>query len=207
MAQYFKIHPENPQARLIGQAVAILRQGGVIAYPTDSCYALGCLIDRSQALERILRIRGLEPDHLFTILCPDLSGLGTLARLDNTAFRLIKSLIPGPYTFVLQASREVPKRLHHPKRKTIGLRVPDNRICLSLLEALGEPMLSTSLVIAGDDGPEGDPEQIPNRIGKLIDLVIDGGMIGTEETTIIDVSGDVTEIVRVGKGRVDHLLG
>lgn len=207
MAQYFKIHPENPQARLIGQAVAILRQGGVVAYPTDSCYALGCLLDRGEALERILRIRGLEPDHLFTIICSDLSGLGTLARLDNTAYRLIKSLIPGPYTFVLQASREVPKRLHHPKRKTIGLRVPDNPICLSLLEALGEPMLSTSLVIAGDEGPEGDPEQIRDRIGKLIDLVIDGGMIGLEETTIIDVSGDIPEVVRKGKGPVDHLQG
>jgi len=205
MAQYFKIHPENPQARLIGQAVAILRQGGVIAYPTDSCYAIGCLLDQSQALERIIRIRGLDPNHLFTIICSDLSGLGTLARLDNSAFRLIKSLIPGPYTFVLQASREVPKRLHHPKRKTIGLRVPDNQICLDLLEALGEPMLSTSLVIAGDEGPEGDPEQIRDRIGKLLDLVIDGGMIGTEETTIIDVSTDVPEVVRIGKGPVDHL--
>jgi tRNA threonylcarbamoyl adenosine modification protein (Sua5/YciO/YrdC/YwlC family) len=154
-----------------------------------------------------MRIRGLEPNHLFTIICSDLSGLGTLARLDNTAFRLIKSLIPGPYTFVLQASREVPKRLHHPKRKTIGLRVPDNPICLALLEALGEPMLSTSLVIAGDEGPEGDPEQIRDRIGKLLDLVIDGGMIGSEETTIIDVSGDIPEVVRIGKGPVDHLQG
>ena len=205
MAQYFKIHPENPQARLIGQADAILRQGGVIAYPTDSCYAIGCLLDQSQALERIIRIRGLDPSHLFTIICSDLSGLGALARLDNTAFRLIKSLIPGPYTFVLKASREVPKRLHHPKRKTIGLRVPDNKICLDLLEALGEPMLSTSLVLAGEVDPEGDPEQINERIGKLLDLVIDGGMIGTEETTIIDVSGDVAEIVRVGKGKIDHL--
>ena len=205
MAQYFKIHPDSPQTRLIGQAVAILRQGGVIAYPTDSCYALGCLLDQSQALERILRIRGLEPNHLFTIICRDLSGLGTLAKLGNSAFRLIKSLIPGPYTFVLQASREVPKRLHHPKCKTIGLRVPDNKICLDLLEALGEPMLSISLVIAGDEGPEGDPEQIRDRIGKLLDLVIDGGMIGIQETTIIDVSGDVPEIIRVGKGRIDQI--
>lgn len=202
MAQYFKIHPDNPQARLIGQAVAILRQGGIVAYPTDSCYALGCLLDQTQALERIISIRGLDPNHLFTIICRDLSGLGTLARLNNTAFRFIKSLIPGPYTFVLQATREVPKRLHHPKRKTIGLRVPDNKICLDLLEALGEPMLSTSLVIAGDHSPEGDPEQIRDRIGKLLDLVIDGGMIGSEETTIIDVSGDVPEIVRVGKGKI-----
>lgn len=205
MAQYFKIHPDNPQARLISQVAVILRQGGVIAYPTDSSYALGCLIDRGPALERIIRIRGLEPNHLFTIICADLSALGTLARLDNSAFRLIKRLIPGPYTFILQATREVPKKLHHPKRKTIGLRVPDNKICLALLEALGEPMLSTSLVIAGEEAPEGDPEQIQARIGKLVDLVIDGGMIGTEETTIIDVSGDITEIVRVGKGPIDDL--
>ncbi len=205
MAQYFKIHPDNPQARLVGQAVAILRQGGVIAYPTDSCYALGCMLDQTQALERIISIRGLDPNHLFTIICRDLSGLGTLARLNNTAFRFIKSRIPGPYTFVLQASREVPKRLHHPKRKTIGLRVPDNKICLDLLEALGEPMLSTSLVIAGDDSPVGDPEQIRDRIGKLLDLVIDGGMIGTEETTIIDVCGDVPEIVRAGKGKIEQI--
>ncbi len=205
MAQYFKIHPDNPQSRLVGQAITILRQGGVIAYPTDSCYALGCLLDHSQALERIIRIRGLDPQHLFTIICRDLSVIGTLAKVENTAFRLIKSLIPGPYTFVLKASREVPKRLHHPKRKTIGLRVPDNRICLDLVEALGEPMLSTSLVLPGNEWPEADPEEIRDKIGQLLDLVIDGGMIGTEETTIIDVTGDVPEVVRVGKGKVGQI--
>jgi tRNA threonylcarbamoyl adenosine modification protein (Sua5/YciO/YrdC/YwlC family) len=163
------------------------------------------LLDHSQALERIIRIRGLDPQHLFTIICRDLSVIGTLAKVENTAFRLIKSLIPGPYTFVLKASREVPKRLHHPKRKTIGLRVPDNRICLDLLEALGEPMLSTSLVLPGNEWPEADPEEIRDKIGQLLDLVIDGGMIGTEETTIIDVTGDVPEVVRVGKGKVGQI--
>lgn len=205
MAQYFKIHPDDPQPRLIAQAVTILRQGGVIAYPTDSCYALGCRIDETQALQRIQRIRGLEPNHLFTIICRDLSGLGMLARLDNTAFRLVKRLIPGPYTFILQASREVPKRLHHPKRKTIGLRVPDNRICQALLEALGEPMLSTSLVLPGDGDPEGDPELIRDRVGSSLDLVIDGGMIGAEETTIMDLTAEIPGVIRVGKGPVPAL--
>ena len=202
MAQYFKIHPDNPQKRLIGQAVAILRQGGVIAYPTDSCYALGCRLDDRESEQRINRIRNLEKDHLFTILCRDLSGLGTLAKLDNSAFRLIKSYIPGPYTFILRASREVPKRLHDLKRKTIGLRVPDNRICQDLLEALDEPILSTSLILPGHEYPETDPVNIEDELGKLIDLIIDGGSIGMEETTVIDLSEGVTNIVRMGKGTV-----
>lgn len=205
MAQYFKIHTDNPQARLIGQAAAILRQGGVIAYPTDSCYALGCLLDNRSALERIVRIRGLDPHHHFTVICPDLSGLGILAKVSNSAFRMIKGFIPGPYTFLLQATREVPKRLQTPKRKTIGIRIPDNKICLELLAALGEPILSTSLVLAGNDLPEGDPEMIRDKIGKLVDLVIDGGMIGTDETTIVDLSGDEPVIVREGKGDVSML--
>lgn len=200
MAQYFRIHPDNPQARLIGQAAAILRQGGVVAYPTDSCYALGCLLESRPALERIVHIRGLDPHHHFTVICPDLSGLGMLAKVSNSAFRLIKSLTPGPYTFLLQATREVPKRLQNPKRKTIGLRIPDNRICLDLLETLGEPILSTSLVLAGHDIPENDPELIRDKLGKLVDLVIDGGMIGTDETTIIDLSADEPVVVREGKG-------
>ena len=158
MAQYFKLHPDNPQKRLIGQAVAILRNGGVIAYPTDSCYALGCLLGDRISVARISRIRELREDHLYTVICRDLSGLGHLAKLDNSAFRLIKTYTPGPYTFILTASREVPKRLQNPRRKTLGLRVPDNRICQELLEALGEPMLSTSLILPGHDYPESDPE-------------------------------------------------
>jgi len=205
MAQYFKIHPDNPQPRLIKQAAVILRQGGVIAYPTDSCYALGCLVDNRPALERILRIRGLEPDHLFTLICRDLSGISELASIDNSAFRLIKSLTPGPYTFILKASREVPKRLQNPKRKTIGLRVPDNKICQELLAETGGPLLSTSLVLAQGDGPEGDPELIRDKIGNLIDLVIDAGTMGTDETTIIDLSGDATEVVRYGKGDISRI--
>ncbi|MEX2353034.1 MAG: L-threonylcarbamoyladenylate synthase [Gammaproteobacteria bacterium] len=205
MAQFFKIHPDNPQPRLIGQAVAILQQGGVIVYPTDSCYALGCLIDRRSALERIVRLRSLEPDHHFTIICPDLSGIGVLAKVGNSAFRLIKAHTPGPYTFLLKATREVPKRLQNPKRKTIGLRVPDNKICLDLLTSLGEPMLSTSLVLTGNTMPETDPEIIRDKIGKLVDLVIDGGMIGPDETTIIDLSSDEPELVRKGKGDISWL--
>jgi len=201
MAQYFKIHPVNPQPRLIEQAVAIVRQGGVIAYPTDSSYALGCLPGRKAALERILRIRGLESRHLFTLVCHDLAGLGRHARVDNAAFRLIKSLVPGPYTFVLKARRDAPKRLPVSGRKTIGLRIPDNRICLDLLESLGEPMFSTSLVPAGQDTSETDPEVIRARLDKLIDLVIDGGIAGLEQTTIIDLSGDMPEVTRRGKGR------
>jgi tRNA threonylcarbamoyl adenosine modification protein (Sua5/YciO/YrdC/YwlC family) len=202
MAQFFTIHPDNPQKRLIGQAAAILRQGSVIAYPTDSCYALGCLMDDRRSVERIFRIRQLDKNHLFTIICRDLSGLGSLAKLDNTAFRTIKSYMPGPYTFILKASREVPKRLQNPRRRTIGLRVPDNRICQELLETLGEPILSTSLILPGNAFPESDPETIEEKLGKQIDLIIDGGMIGTDTTTVIDLSGDVPEIIRLGKGPV-----
>jgi tRNA threonylcarbamoyl adenosine modification protein (Sua5/YciO/YrdC/YwlC family) len=205
MAQHFRIHPDNPQPRLIRQAAAVLREGGVVAYPTDSCYALGCLLDQKQALERIVRIRGLQPDHLFTFLCRDLSGISTLARVDNSAFRLIKSLTPGPYTFILRASREVPKRLQNPKRKTIGLRIPDNKICQELLRECGEPLLSTSLILAEGEGPEGDPRTIRDRIGKVIELVIDAGTLGMDETSIIDLSGERVEIVRRGKGDTSRI--
>ena len=202
MAQYFKIHPDNPQARLITQSIAIIRQGGVIAYPTDSCYALGCLIGIKSAQDRMLRIRELNPRHLFTIICRDLSGIGSIAKVDNAAFRLIKRLTPGPYTFLLKASRDIPKRLQHPKRRTVGLRVPDNRVCQALLATLGEPLLSTSMVLPGNDLPETDPMQINNKIGPVIDLVLDGGSISSEETTVIDMSRDMPEITRVGKGDV-----
>jgi tRNA threonylcarbamoyl adenosine modification protein (Sua5/YciO/YrdC/YwlC family) len=202
MAQFFKIHPDNPQKRLITQSVEILRNQGVIAYPTDSSYALGCLLDNKSALERISRIRGLDKNHLFTIICPDLTGLGLLARLDNSAFRLIKSYIPGPYTFILKASKEVPRRIQNNKRSTIGLRVPDNTICKMLLEAIGEPILSTSLILPGDDLPLFDPDEIDEKIGNQIDLIIDGGMIGVETTTVIDITGNEPIIIRTGKGAV-----
>jgi len=200
MAQFFKIHPDNPQKRLITQSVEILRNQGVIVYPTDSSYALGCLLDNKSALERISRIRGLDKNHLFTIICPDLTGLGLLARLDNSAYRLIKSYIPGPYTFILKASKEVPRRIQNNKRSTIGLRVPDNTICRMLLEAIGEPILSTSLILPGDDLPLFDPDEIGEKIGNQIDLIIDGGMIGVETTTVIDITGNEPIIIRTGKG-------
>ncbi len=202
MAQFFKIHPDNPQKRLITQSVEILRNQGVIAYPTDSSYALGCLLDNKSALERISRIRGLDKNHLFTIICADLTGLGLLARLDNSVFRLIKSYIPGPYTFILKASKEVPRRIQNNKRSTIGLRVPDNTICKMLLEAIGEPILSTSLILPGDDLPLFDPDEIDEKIGNQIDLIIDGGMIGVETTTVIDMTGNEPIIIRTGKGVV-----
>lgn len=204
MAQYFKIHPDNPQKRLVGRAVAILRQRGVIVYPTDSCYALGCLLEDRESVERIRRIRNLNDGHLFTIICRDLSGLGTLAKLDNSAFRFIKSYTPGPYTFILKASSEVPKKLLNPKRRTIGLRVPDNKICQELLETLGEPMLSTSLILPGNILPEADPENIEADLGKLIDLIIDGGIVGVDVTTVIDLSEGEPVIIREGKGKLGN---
>jgi tRNA threonylcarbamoyl adenosine modification protein (Sua5/YciO/YrdC/YwlC family) len=202
MAQYFKIHPDNPQKRLVDRAAAILRQRGVIVYPTDSCYALGCLLEDKESVQRIRRIRNLEEGHLFTIICRDLSGLGTLAKLDNSAFRFIKRYTPGPYTFILKASSEVPKKLQNPKRRTIGLRVPDNRICQELLETLGEPMLSTSLILPGNKLPEADPENIETELGKLIDLIVDGGVVGVDVTTVIDLSDGDPVIMREGKGKL-----
>ncbi len=203
MAQFFKIHPDNPQKRLINQSAEILRNQGVIAYPTDSCYALGCLLDNKTAQERISRLRGLDKKHLFTILCRDLSGLGALARLENSAFRFIKSYIPGPYTFILRASREVPKRLQNNKRSTIGLRVPDNAICQALLEAVDGPILSTSLILPGDEVPIFDPEDIEDKICSQIDLIIDGGMICIDMTTVVDVTENEPVVIRKGKGEVN----
>ncbi len=203
MAQFFKIHPDNPQMRLIKQSAEILNNQGVIVYPTDSCYALGCLLDNKIAAERISQLRGLHKKHLFTILCKDLSGLGALAKLGNSAFRLIKSHIPGPYTFILRASKEVPRRLQNNKRSTIGLRVPDNEICQALLDAVNGPILSTSLILPGDELPLFDPQEIDDRIGKQIDLIIDGGMIGVDMTTVIDLTDNDPVIIRKGKGEID----
>lgn len=205
MAQYFDIHPDNPQGRLVSQAAAILRQGGVIAYPTDSCYALGCLVGDKSAVDRIIRIRQLQPKHNMTLICQDLSEIANFAKLGNTAFRLIKSLTPGPYTFLLKASRDVPRRLQHPQRKTIGLRIPDNPVALAILESLGEPMLSTSLILPGEQFPETDANEIQAQLGKLIELVIDGGAGGLESTSVIDLVSDTPEVVRVGKGELDRL--
>lgn len=200
MSQFFQIHPLNPQPRLIAQAVAILRDGGVIAYPTDSAYALGCQLGDKGALERIRRIRRLDDDHNFTLLCRDLSELGTYARVDNSAFRLIRNHTPGPYTFILKATDEVPRRLLHPKRRTIGLRVPDNRIALALLEALGEPLMSVTLILPGEVLPLTDPYDIRETLQRDLELVIDGGFCGLEPTSVIDLSDDEPVVRRRGLG-------
>ncbi|WP_188151588.1 L-threonylcarbamoyladenylate synthase [Teredinibacter waterburyi] len=200
MAQFFTIHPENPQARLIRQAVDILRRGGLIAYPTDSAYALGCHIGDKFALDRIRAIRQLDKDHNFTLMCRDLSELAMYAKVDNTAFRLIKAHTPGSYTFILNATAEVPRRLQHPKRKTLGMRVPANNIALALMEELGEPLMSSSLILPGDSVPLTDPYDIRDSLEHQLELVIDGGFCGLEPTTVVDLTGDEPEVTRHGCG-------
>lgn len=201
MAQYFQIHPDNPQPRLIKRAVEILKQGGVIVIPTDSSYALACLIDDKKALERIRRIRQLGDKHNFTLLCGDLSQISQFVRLGNEAHRLIKALTPGPYTFVLRATRDVPRRLQHPSRKTVGIRVPDNPICQALLQAADGPLFSTTLILPGQDQALEDPELIRERLEKEVDLVIDGGIISYRPTTVIDLSDEIPRVIRWGAGK------
>ncbi|MCJ8169044.1 L-threonylcarbamoyladenylate synthase [Atopomonas sediminilitoris] len=200
MSQYFHIHPDNPQPRLIKHALEIIHAGGVIAYPTDSSYALGCHMGDKAAIERIRRIRQLDDKHNFTLVCADLSVLGSYARVDNSTFRLLKAHTPGPYTFILDASREVPRMLLHPKRRTIGLRVPANPIAQALLAQLGEPLMSVTLQLPGDDLPLVDPEVIRERLQKHIDLVIDGGHGGVEASTVISLLEGRSEVLRVGCG-------
>ena len=200
MSQYFELHPESPQPRLINQAVAIIRQGGVLVYPTDSGYAIGCLVGDKNAMERICRIRKLEKDHNFTLVCRDLSELSFYARVDNAAFRLMKNNTPGAYTFILRATKEVPKRLQNPKRKTIGLRVPNNPITLALLEALGEPLMSGSLIMPNESDAEFDPQVIRDLLEKHVDLIIDGGILDAKPTTVIELYDDTPVIARVGAG-------
>ena len=198
MAQFFQIHPENPQARLIKQSVDIVRKGGLIAYPTDSAYALGCHIGDKSALDRIRAIRQLDKHHNFTLMCRDLSEISNYAKVDNAIFRLLKNHTPGAYTFILEATSEVPKRLMHPKRKTIGLRVPNNPIALALMEELGEPLMSSSLILPGDEYPLTDPYDMRDSLEHQLELVVDGGFCGMEPTTVIDLSGDNPELVRQG---------
>lgn len=200
MSQFFQMHPETPQKRLVTQAVEILRQGGVIVYPTDSGYAIGCHLGDKQAADRIKRIRQLDDKHNFTLVCRDLSDIGTYAKVDNTQYRLLKAHTPGPYTFILDATSEVPRRLLHPKRKTIGLRVPDNNIVQALLGELGEPIMSSTLILPGEDNPMTDPDEIRDKLEHELDLVIEGGFCGMEVTTVINMTGAVPEIIRVGKG-------
>lgn len=200
MSQYFRIHPDNPQQRLINQACEIIRQGGLIVYPTDSGYALGCQLGNKAAMDKIRRLRQLDDNHNFTLVCRDLSELSLYARVNNVVFRLLKAYTPGAYTFILPATKEVPRRLQHPKRKSIGLRIPDNAIALALLEELNEPLMSSTLILPDDELPITDPEDINELLGKQLDLIIDGGFGGSEPTTVIEFIDDMPEIIRVGQG-------
>ncbi|HDR1865110.1 L-threonylcarbamoyladenylate synthase [Pasteurella multocida] len=201
MSQFFYIHPENPQVRLINQAVEILRAGGVIVYPTDSGYALGCMIGDKHAMDRIVQIRQLPEGHNFTLVCSDLSELSTYSLVNNMAYRLIKNNTPGRYTFILTATKELPRRLMTSKRKTIGIRVPDNQIALALLSTLGEPILSCSLMLPGEENvTQSDPEEIRDRLEKQVDLIIHGGYLGSEPTTVVDLTNNTPIIIREGSG-------
>lgn len=200
MSQYFAIHPQNPQSRLVARAAEIVRGGGLVVYPTDTTYALGCQIGDKTALERIRQIRRLDKEHHFTLACRDLSEIATYARVSDPSFRLLKQLTPGPYTFLLPATREVPRRLVHAKKKTIGIRIPDHPIALALLEALDVPMMTTTMKLPDDPGPLTDPEEIRVRLESAVDLVIDGGSGGLESTTVLDLTGDRPQVIRQGLG-------
>lgn len=206
MSQFFYVHPETPQQRLIKQAVHIIKQGGVVVYPTDSGYALGCHIGDKAAMERILQIRHISGDHHFTLMCRDLSELSIYAKVENTAFRLIKNNTPGAYTFILRGTKEVPKRLLNEKKKTVGLRIPDHKIALALLEELGEPLMSSSLILPGQEFTESDPEDLRGQLERQVDLIMHGGVLPGNPTTVVDLSDDVAVIVREGAGPVAPFL-
>ncbi len=206
MSQFFQIHPENPQHRLIQQAVDIVRKGGVIAYPTDSAYALGCQLGDKDALERIRRIRHLDAKHNFTLMCKDLSEIATYAKVSNQAYRSVKAHSPGPYTFILTATNEVPRRILHSKRRTVGIRIPDNAIALALLQELDEPLLSVTLRMPGDEYPLMDPWEIRDLLESQLELVIDGGYCGIEATTVVDLLEEVPRVIREGKGSIDDFV-
>ena len=206
MSRILNVHPETPQRRLLQQAAAAIRDGAVIAYPTDSSYALGCHMGDKKALDRIRAIRRLGDNHNFTLVCRDLSELGTYAQVNTTAYRLLKAMTPGPYTFVLKATRDVPRRLQHPKRKTIGLRVPAHPVVHGLVEALGEPLMSVTLVLPGEELPMTDPEQIAETLYHQVDLVLDAGLGGMDPTTVIDLTEDVPRVLRQGVGPVPDFL-
>lgn len=203
MSQFFQIHTETPQHRLIKQAAEIVRKGGVVVYPTDSAYAIGCHLEDKKAVDKIKRIRRLDDKHHFTLVCRDLGELSNYARVDNVAYRYLKAHTPGAFTFLLDATKEVPKRLMHPKRRTIGIRVPDNAICQALLEELGEPMMSVTLQMPGDEYPMTDPYEIRQTLEHELDLIIDGGHCGLEPSTIIDMTGEEPAVLRQGKGEVE----
>ena len=200
MSQLFHIHPDNPQSRLIRQAVAIIRDSGLIAYPTDSSYAFGWEIGNKEAMERVQRLRRTDKNHNFTLVCRDLKDIATYARIDNSQFRLLKSLTPGAFTFILKATREVPRRLQNPKGKTVGIRIPDNRIVLALLDELGEPLMSSTLLLADEELPLNEPDDIRQRLEQQIDLVIDGGACRRQATTVLDLTTELPAIIRQGRG-------
>jgi tRNA threonylcarbamoyl adenosine modification protein (Sua5/YciO/YrdC/YwlC family) len=206
VAKLIQIHPSDPQPRLVASVVQIIRDGGLIAYPTDSSYAFGCHIGDKRAIDRIHRIRRTDKKHNFTLVCSDLSEISTYARVDNWAYRMLKSMTPGPYTFVFEATREVPKRLQNPKRRTIGLRVPDHPLVHAMLEALGEPIMSSTLLLPGDEMPLTDPFEIEDRIGAQIEAIVDAGPVGIEPTSVIDLSSGSAVVLRAGRGDVSSLL-
>jgi len=206
VARLIEIHATDPQPRLVASIVQIIRSGGLIAYPTDSSYAFGCHIGDNRAIDRIHRIRRTDKKHNFTLVCSDLSEISSYARVDNWAYRLVKSLTPGPYTFILEATREVPKRLQNPKRRTIGLRVPDHPLVHAMLDSPGEPIMSSTLLLPGDDTPLTDPIEIEGRIGSQIEAIIDAGPTGIEPTSVIDLSGGTAEVLRVGRAHVGSLI-
>jgi tRNA threonylcarbamoyl adenosine modification protein (Sua5/YciO/YrdC/YwlC family) len=205
LTQLFAIHPDNPQPRLIRQAAEILRGGGVIVYPTDSCYALGCHIGDKAAMARMRAIREVDARHHFALVCRDLAEIAVYAKIDNRQFRLLKAATPGSYTFIMQATREVPKRLQHPSRRTIGLRIPDHKVALALLAELGEPVLSSTLLLPGDEAPLNDIDQIRRQLEHRVDLIIDGGSCGIVPTTVVNLTGEVPVITRMGKGSASPL--
>jgi len=205
MSQYFEIHPENPQKRLIQQAVEIINRGGVVIYPTDSSYAIGCHLGDKKAMDKIRAIRKLDKNHNFTLVCRDLSEIAQYAVVDNINYRLMKTLTPGPYTFILKASREVPKRLMNPKRKTIGMRVPDHSVCSALLEELDQPLMSSTLILPDEELPMIDPYQIRLKLENRVDLIIDGGFCGPDATTVVSLMDGTPEIMRQGLGDIEWL--
>ena len=205
MSELLELHPKSPQVRLIQRAVDAMRAGGVIVYPTDSCYALGCALGEKAAMAQIARIRETDKHHHFTLVCRDLSEIARYARIENWQYRLLKATTPGPYTFLLEATREVPRRLMNPKRRTIGIRIPDHPVPLLLLEELGEPLMSSTLLLPGDSYPMSDAKEIYARLKHQVDVVLDGGNCGLEPTTVVDLSGPAPVIVRIGKGDVARL--
>ncbi|HEY3010748.1 MAG TPA: L-threonylcarbamoyladenylate synthase [Micromonosporaceae bacterium] len=200
MARYFEVHPDNPQTRAIRQVVDVVREGGLIVYPTDSCFALGCQMGNRAGLERIREIRHLDDRHHFTLVCRDFAQLGQLVKISNSVFRLVKSATPGPYTFILPATREVPRRLLHPRKRTVGVRIPDHAVAQALLEQLGEPMLSSTLLLPGEHEPRTNGREIKDKLDHLVDAVVDSGDCGTEPTTVVDLSQPEPDVVRRGAG-------